>query len=126
MGEAFELVWSDPLPAGLDALREALQSVLGGVTPGNTTALGALLLSADDPEDNAPYSTSRAQEWFQLTGYEGTASGPPTAAVRTLLAFLDEFVDRVATTVWAPASRLEAQGMAWTCHRGGGPEWMES
>ena len=77
MRDALELVWSNPQPASLDDLAAALQGVVDKSTTGNVTALGALLLSAEDAEGNAPYSTERAHKWFQLTGFEGTASGLP-------------------------------------------------
>jgi DNA polymerase III delta prime subunit len=122
MQQALELVWSSPEPASLDALSAALQGLVPKSTPGNVTALGALLLSAEDVEGNAPYSTERAHRWFQLTGFEGTTSGTPGARYASLLAFLDQLRDELADRHGLEASRLEAQGLAWSTTESAPPE----
>ena len=122
MRDALELVWSNPQPASLDDLAAALQGVVDKSTTGNVTALGALLLSAEDAEGNAPYSTERAHKWFQLTGFEGTASGTPTARYESLMAFLDELSTELADRQGLDVTRLEAQGLAWSTTESTPPE----
>lgn len=122
MLNAFELVWSSPQAASLDALFDALQGLVPKSTPGNVTALGALLLSATDVEGNAPYSTERSHNWFQLTGFDGTSSGTPAARYASLMTFLDEFCDELADRRGIEASRLEAQGLAWSITESAPPD----
>jgi predicted Mrr-cat superfamily restriction endonuclease len=122
---AFEAVWSDPRVESLDAYQEAVGQLLGKVTPGNATAVGAFLLMADDPEANAPYSARRTRYWYQLTGfsdaeYEESAS----SRYQVMLDFLDALKDDVAERIGRPVSRLEAQGMAWATTESEPPaEW---
>lgn len=108
-------VWSSPEPASLDELQRSLQGLLGKVTPGNATALGALLLMAEDPESNAPYSPSRTSRWYQLTGFPGSESTSATARYQRMLDFLDSLGDELAQgSESTEYSRLEVQGMAWS------------
>lgn len=127
--EVLETVWSSPGPESLDALQEALREFLGKVTPGNATALGAILLMADDPESNAPYSTTRTDRWYEVTGFAG-ATRTTSASVRyqTMLDFLDALRGELAAGPdGMEVSRLEAQGMAWTVTEWPPPEdWEES
>jgi hypothetical protein len=115
LGEVFAGLWEDPVPESLDLFQSGLEQVLGSVTPGNATALGALLLMAADPEASAPYSASRTETWYALTGFAGPA-GSRSAAVRyrRLLEFLDVLAQAVAEEDGTlHPSRLEIQGMAW-------------
>jgi DNA polymerase III delta prime subunit len=107
---ALDLVWNAPVAGSLDALQDELRRLLGRVTPGNATALGALLLMADTPEVNAPYSATRTEKWYQITNFSGSGwTTSASARYQTLLDFLDAFRAKLSL----PISRLEAQGMAW-------------
>ena len=124
---AFETVWSDPRVESLDVYQTAMGQLLGKVTPGNATALGSLLLMADDPESNAPYSARRTRYWYQLTGfsdavYEESAS----SRYQVMLDFLDALRDDVAERIGRPVNRLEAQGMAWATTESEPPAVWES
>jgi len=108
-------IWSSPEPASLDQLQRSLQGLLGKVTPGNATALGALMLMAEDPESNAPYSPSRTSRWYQLTGFPGSESTSATARYQKMLDFLDSLGDEIGQgSDSTEYSRLEVQGMAWS------------
>lgn len=111
---ALDTVWLDPKPERLDDLQSALGSVLGKVTPGNATALGALLLMSSDVESNTPYSPSRSTKWYELAQHSGpTNSGSATARYLTLLNFLDALAADIDLPGRPAPSRLEVQGMAW-------------
>ena len=73
-------------------------------------------------EGNAPYSTERAHNWFQLTGFDGTSQEPPGARYASLMAFLDEFCDELADRRGIETSRLEAQGLAWSITESAPPD----
>ena len=127
--DVFDRVWSLPDPASLDDFQEALRTLLGKVTPGNATSLGALLLMAADPEDNAPYSPTRTERWYQLTQHDGPErAGSAASRYTTMLAFLDELRDELATRSEEPTpSRLEAQGMAWATTESAPPvDWDDA
>lgn len=124
-----ETVWSAAEPGSLDALQAALATFLGKVTPGNATALGALLLMADDPESNAPYSPKRTERWYHLAGWSRPEPGASaTSRYRTMLDFLDairEHLDSRPDTL--EPTRLEVQGMAWATSEATPPEsWDDS
>lgn len=121
-------VWSSPEVASLDDLQRSLQQLLGKVTPGNATALGALLLMADDPESNAPYSPSRLSRWFALTGYQGRESTSATARYQEMLEFLDSLGAELSQSSDSTEySRLEVQGMAWSVTEAEPPsDWEQS
>jgi hypothetical protein len=124
-----DLVWSDPVPDRLDDLHEGLRGLLGKVTPGNATALGALLLMAADTENNAPYSPSRTERWYELTQRSGPAPvGSASARYTTMLALLDELAEELAQRSEAAApTRLETQGIAWATTESTPPvTWAEA
>ena len=113
---AFDRVWAAPVPDSLDALKADLQSFLGNVTPGIATSLGAVLLMSVDAEGNAPYSTTRTDRWYELTGFQGPSrQDSPSDRYATMLAFLDALRETLVTGGDdSELTRLEAQGMAWT------------
>ena len=123
-----DTVWSSPEPASLDELQRSLQGLLGKVTPGNATALGALLLMAEDPEGNAPYSPSRTSRWYQLTGFPGGESASATSRYQRMLDFLDALGGELAQgSDSTEYSRLEVQGMAWSTTEAEPPaDWEHS
>ena len=129
LGEAFAGVWEEPVPESLDLFQTGLEQVLGSVTPGNATALGALLLMAADPEANPPYSPSRTETWYSLTGFAGPGGSRSAATrYRRLLDFLDELAEAIAEEDGTlNPSRLEVQGMAWATTELDPPgEWSTS
>lgn len=108
------MVWERATPTVLDAFQSALRDLLGSVTPGNATGLGALLLMSVDPEANAPYSPSRSDKWYSLSGFEGPgSSSSATARYSTMLRFLDQLRTEIGRESGIEFSRLEAQGVAW-------------
>jgi predicted Mrr-cat superfamily restriction endonuclease len=124
-----DLVWADPDPDRLDAFQDALRSWLGKVTPGNATALGSLLLMADDPEANAPYNPSRTERWYELTGFPGPKrASSATSRYRTMIEFLDALAAQLPPHPDSPEpTRLEVQGMAWATTESNPPaDWDEA
>lgn len=121
--DVFREVWRDGSPAALDPLTTALRQRLPRAYVGACTSLGALLLMAVDVENNAPYLTSRTEQWYQLTDFPGPAD-KTSASERyaTLLRFLDELAGEVSAQTQTSVTRLEAQGMAWTVTDGDVPE----
>ncbi len=117
-------IWSDPVPESLDRLQEDLRSLLGSVTPGNATSFGALLLMGADPDNYAPYSTTRTQRWYELTGFAGpTQQGTPSDRYETMLTFLDALAVAIENQGGdSGLTRLETQGMAWTTTEHDAPE----
>lgn len=112
--EVLNLVWEDPTPASLDGFQDALRTLLGKVTPGNATGLGAWLLMSVDPESNAPYSPSRTSKWYELAGYPGPgSSASATVRYSTMLGFLDSLSAALRDDLHINFSRLETQGAAW-------------
>lgn len=123
-----DTIWSAPTVDRLDDLQEALRGFIGKVTPGNATALGALLLMSEDGEDNAPYSASRTERWYQLTGTEPPEpAGSASARYSTMIDFLDALRSELASRAdGLEASRLEVQGMAWATTEAPPPaDWDE-
>lgn len=121
---AFERVWAAPGPASLDSLKSDLQLLLGKVTPGNATALGAVLLMSVDAEGNAPYSTTRTDRWYELTGFQGpTQQDSPSDRYATMLTFLDALRGVLANEGQdTEPTRLEVQGMSWVVTEHDPPE----
>lgn len=124
MQAAFDLVWNDGDADNLDALQEALSEVLGHVTAGNATALGAVLLMSVDSDSNAPYNAEPTSRWYKLTDYEtGPYTDSATERYRTMLGFLDAVGDELRTSGgFVNASRLEVQGLVWTTIQSAPPE----
>jgi hypothetical protein len=112
--DVLNIVWDDASPASLDSFQDALRALLGKVTPGNATGLGAWLLMTVDPEANAPYSPSRTSKWYQLAGYPGPgSSASATVRYSTMLGFLDSLSGTLRDGLHINFSRLETQGAAW-------------
>ena len=108
------LVWEEPVPSVLDAFQTALRGLLGTVTPGNATALGAMLLMSVDPDANAPYSPTRTEKWYRLSGFAGPgSSSSATVRYTTMLRFLDKLREETRRDSGIEFSVLEAQGAAW-------------
>jgi hypothetical protein len=111
---ALDSLWEKPAAASLDELQATLRALLGKLTPGNATGLGAALLMADDPESNAPFGPSRVQKWYQLTGRSGPKDGKSASArYASMLEFLDDLSSELADQLGRKPSRLEAQGLSW-------------
>lgn len=110
----FEKVWESGQPNCLDEFQTTLRGRLSKATPGNATALAALLLLADDAEANAPYNPSRTAKWYQLSDSAGpTSMSSASNRYEAMLTFLDELRADIEGELGFPVSRLEAQGMAW-------------
>jgi MoxR-like ATPase len=108
-------VRDNPQPSSLDDFHAALRVALGSVTPGNSTALGALILMSVDADEFAPYSPTRTKKWYELTQFFDKAP-PRSPSVRyvAMLEFLDELREELAhRPIGSGVSRLEAQGLAW-------------
>ena len=123
-----DILWRDPQVEGLDEFQEALRGFLGTLTPGNATALGSLMLMASDPEGNAPYSPSRTERWYALTGSSGPdQASSATSRYRTMLSFLDSLREELESREEMPVpTRLEVQGMAWATTESAPPhDWDE-
>lgn len=111
---ALNVVWQQPTVSVLDAFQEALRTVLGSVTPGNATGLGAWLLMSVNLEENAPYSPTRSEKWYKLTGFKGPGSASSaTSRYSRMLEFLDELQGALGRESGNEFSRLEVQGAAW-------------
>ncbi|WP_062465690.1 McrB family protein [Demequina maris] len=107
-------VWDDGGPASLDGLYEAMKGRLKRATPGNATALGALLLLGDDADANAPFAAEKVERWFKLTSWpDRPDTYSPTARYTGLLRLLDALRAEIAEQSGLEVSRLEAQSMAW-------------
>lgn len=108
------LVWEESGPSVLDAFQTALRGLLGTVTPGNATGLGAMLLMSVDPDANAPYSPTRTEKWYRLSGFAGPgSSSSATVRYTTMLRFLDKLREEVRRESGIEFNVLEAQGAAW-------------
>jgi len=125
--EILTRVWANPVPESLDQLQEDLQSLLDRVTPGNATSFGALLLMGSDPKNFAPYSTTRTERWYALTGFSGPArKDSPSDRYVTMLNFLDELAMAIENEgEEIGLTRLETQGMAWSTTEYDPPEEWE-
>lgn len=122
--EAILLLWGGGAPAveSLDDFTAKYRSV-ATVSPGNATALGALLLMARDPGKYPPYRPEPLHKWCLLTGLtppSGRAS--PSERYGALLDFCDAFIERAQEQDLGLRDRLDAQGLAWTVTQWGIPE----
>ncbi len=126
--ELFQIVWNNPVPASLDSFQEQFRARLGRVTPGNATALGAMLLMADNTEDHAPYSPSRTSRWYRLTNFPGSNDdASATSRYTTMLSFLDALANELDEQFGGKPTRLETQGAAWMVTEHAIPEsWNQS
>jgi len=115
MRDAILSIWgNDPAVEGLDSFTAKLRSV-ATVSPGNATALGALLLMALEPCNYPPYRPEPLNKWCTLTGI-APPSGRATSSerYRALLEFCDLLLERASEQNLGLRDRLDAQGLAWT------------
>src|SRR5699024_5132397 len=82
------------------------------LSPGNVTALGALLLMTQAPENYPPYRPTPVERWLQVVGGEKHAAAP-VDRYQQLLDLCDELLRRGEGRL-PIRTRLEAQGLAWT------------
>lgn len=123
MREAVLSIWgNDPAVEGLDSFTAKLRSV-ATVSPGNATALGALLLMTLNPCNYPPYRPEPLSKWCALTGIT-PPSGRATSSerYRALLEFCDLLLERANEQNLGLRDRLDAQGLAWTVTQWAIPE----
>jgi len=121
--EAILLLWSGaPAVESLDAFTAKYRSV-ATISPGNATALGALLLMARDPASYPPYRPEPLHKWCLLTGITPPSGrATPSERYRALLDFCDGFIERANEQNLGLRDRLDAQGLAWTVTQWSIPE----
>lgn len=112
--QALRRFWRDEAdPQLLTALQVELKPALPqGITPGNATALGAVLMMERDSAQFPPYRPTPVDKARALT--EQPASGTsPAERYDDLLTICDEVLDRSADFGIELADRLDAQGLIW-------------
>lgn len=110
---AVAVFWSGGMPS-VDVFpnfEPLIKNAIEGLTPGNVTALGALLLMGRDAEQFPPYRATPVKEWSELVGLDAPGASPAERYQR-LLALCDELLNRRIGHLGL-SGRLEAQGLGW-------------
>lgn len=110
--QAVRVLWvENPSPAGIAEFENRIHQAME-LSPGNVTALGALLLMTGDPENYPPYRPTPVERWLQVVG-GGKHASATVDRYQQLLDLCDELLRRGQASL-PIRTRLEAQGLAWT------------